>query len=66
MTKEVAGCGLRVTSCGLRVTGYELRVFRDRAELATCNLFSALQLVIGLAVENEEFFVVVSRISAEG
>ncbi len=35
-------------------------------QLLACNLFSALQLVIGLSVENEEFFVVVSRISAEG
>jgi hypothetical protein len=58
----------------LRVAGYE---FQDgipatrNSQLATCNPQPAtsrshLQLMIRLSVENEKFFVVVSRIGPEG
>jgi hypothetical protein len=67
MTEEGTGCGLQVAGCGLRVTSCE---FQDEI-LASCNSQlvtsrSHLQLVIRLSVENEKFFVVVSRIGPEG
>ena len=67
MTEEGTGCGLQVAGCGLQVASSRMRYSQPvtrNSQLVTSR--SHLQLVIRLSVENEKFFVVVSRIGPEG